>query len=306
MNRITAAIATVLAASAIQCAQAADSSAKTPSMDEILAASRPAEWRELDPQNTLYMQLPAGRVVIELAPRFAPRLVANIKTLVHSGFFDGLSVSRVQDGYVTQWGDAEQVQKFGTAARSIAPEFEVKDGSALPFDALPDHDGYARQSGFVESFPVGRDGPHGAAWLAHCYGMVGAGRDNDPASGNGAELYAVIGQSPRQLDRNIALVGRVVQGMEFLTSLPRGHDTMGFYKDSEMRTAIVSMRLAADVPASERTPLEVLRSDSASFRTLVAARRNRHDDWYLRPAGHIDLCNVPIPVRAVPRSAPAS
>jgi peptidylprolyl isomerase len=61
---------------------------------------------------------------------------------------------------------------------------------------------------------------------------VGAGRD-DPPESDGTELYAVIGHAPRQLDRNVALVGRVLQGIELLSSLPRGSGEMGFYVPSE-------------------------------------------------------------------------
>jgi peptidylprolyl isomerase len=58
------------------------------------------------------------------------------------------------------------------------------------------------------------------------------------------------------------------------------------------------VRLATEVPAAERTRLEVLRTDTPTFTALVESRRNRHDDWYLAPAGYIELCNVPLPVRA--------
>jgi peptidylprolyl isomerase len=134
-------------------------------------------------------------------------------------------------------------------------------------------------------------------WLAHCYAMVGAGRGNEIDSGTGAELYVVTGHAPRQLDRNIALVGRVIQGMELLSVLPRGTGPLGFYEQPAQRVPIVSVRIAADVPAAERAGLELMRTDTASFAALVEARRNRQDDWYKVPAGHIDLCNVPIPVR---------
>ncbi|MGS0759417.1 peptidylprolyl isomerase, partial [Roseateles sp. GG27B] len=63
------------------------------------------EWRALNPDNTLLMELPQGQVLIELAPRFAPRHAANIRTLTRSGFYDGLAIVRVQDNFVTQWGD---------------------------------------------------------------------------------------------------------------------------------------------------------------------------------------------------------
>jgi peptidylprolyl isomerase len=128
--------------------------------------------------------------------------------------------------------------------------------------------------------------------------MVGAGRGNEPESGNSAELYVVIGHAPRQLDRNLALVGRVVQGMELLSVLPRGTGPLGFYEQPGQHVPITSVRLAADVPEAERARLEVLRTDTATFAALVEARRNRRDDWYKVPAGYIDLCNVPLPARA--------
>jgi len=130
--------------------------------------------------------------------------------------------------------------------------------------------------------------------------MVGAGRDVASDSGNGSELYVVIGHAPRHLDRNIALVGRVVQGMEWLSALPRGTGALGFYEKPEQRLAIRSVRLASDVPEAERSNLQVLRTDTPTFTALVESRRNRSDEWYKRPAGHIELCNVPIPVRTAP------
>jgi peptidylprolyl isomerase len=154
--------------------------------------------------------------------------------------------------------------------------------------------------GFVDSFPAARDPATGQAWLTHCYGSVGVGRDNDPATGNGAELYAVIGHAPRQLDHNVVVVGRVRQGIELLSSLPRGTGDGGFYKTPKERVPIRSVRIAADLPPAQRTPLEVLRSDSASFAQLVEARRNRRDAFYIQPAGYIDLCSVMLPVRSPP------
>jgi peptidylprolyl isomerase len=130
--------------------------------------------------------------------------------------------------------------------------------------------------------------------------MVGAGRDNDADSGGGTELYAVNGQSPRQLDRNVTLVGRVIDGMELLSSLPRGTGDLGFYKTDGERIPIQRVRIAADVPSAERVDYETLKTDSDSFKALTEARRNRVDAWYKVPAGRIGLCNVQLPVRPVP------
>ena len=171
----------------------------------------------------------------------------------------------------------------------------------LQFDRLPDSDGWAPEVGFVDGFPVGRDPKSGKIWLAHCYGTVGAGRNDADDSSTGAELYVVIGQSPRQLDDNITVVGRVLQGMELLSTVRRGPAPSGFYVDASLRTPIKSIRLASEVPAAERTPLQVLRTDTQYFRDSVESRRNRVDSFYKRPAGHIDLCNVRATVRTAPR-----
>lgn len=267
---------------------------------DVLAASLPSDWRPLDPQNTLYMELPAGRVVIELAPQFAPHHVTNVEALAHEGYFDGLPIVRSQDNYVVQWGDPESDPKLkksvGKAQRTLAAEFE-RPLRGLSITRLPDPDTYAAEVGFVDGFPVAADPQTGRAWLVHCYGMMGAGRDTDVDTGGGTELYVVIGQAPRHLDRNVTLLGRVVQGMPLLSVMPRGNGALGFYEHPEERTPIRSVRLAAEVPQSERTHLEVLRTDTATFSAYVEARRNRRDSWFKVPAGRVDVCNVPIPVR---------
>jgi peptidylprolyl isomerase len=267
-------------------------------MAEVLAAAAPADWRPLDAGHTLYLELDSGRVVIELAPRFAPEHAANILRLARQGYYDGLAIVRSQDNFVVQWGDPEGKRPLGEARATLPPEFTVPLAASLPFTPLPDGDGYAPEVGFSDGFPAARDRQAGQAWLAHCYAMVGAGRGNEVDSGNGAEVYVVIGHAPRQLDRNIALVGRVVQGMERLATLPRGSGPLGFYEQPAQHVPIRRVRVAADVPESERSRLEVLRTDTATFAALVEARRNRRDEWYKVPAGHIDLCNVPIPVRS--------
>ena len=91
--------------------------------------------------------------------------------------------------------------------------------------------------------------------------------------------------------------------MELLSSLPRGHGPLGFYLKDGPRVAIQSIRVAADVPPGERSRLEVMRTDTATFQELIESRRNRRDSWYKVPAGRVDVCNVPLPVR--PRSNPA-
>lgn len=263
---------------------------------DVLAASKPTDWRPLDPANTLYMDLPMGRVVIELAPEFAPKHITNIRTLARGKYFDGLAIMRSQDNYVVQWGDADGKKPLGEAKKTLAAEF-TRPAAGLKFTLLPDPDTYAPQTGFVAGFAAARESAQGAAWLTHCYGTVGVGRDNDANSGGGSEMYVVTGSAPRHLDRNITVVGRVVQGMDILSTMPRGKGAMGFYEKPEERTPITQFRLAADVPAAERANLEVLKTDTQTFTDLIESRRNRQDEWYKVPAGRIDVCNVPLPVR---------
>lgn len=274
---------------------------RTKPVAEILAASQASEWRTLDPENTLYLELPAGRVVMELAPDFAPEHARNIKTLVREKYFDGLAILRAQDNYVVQWGDPNDedanAKPLGSAKATLPPEYTARITPAIPFTKLPDGDVYAPTVGFSHGFPVGRNTANGQTWLTHCYGALGVARGNEPTSGNGSGLYVIVGHSPRHLDRNIAVVGRVVQGIEKLSVMPRGTGPLGFYEKPEQRTPLKSMVMAADVPVADRTALEVLRTDSATFAAVANARRNRLDDWNTVPAGHIELCNVPIPVR---------
>ncbi|WP_367345454.1 peptidylprolyl isomerase [Stenotrophomonas bentonitica] len=271
------------------------------SAQQILEASPDSDWRTPDPANLLVMNLAAGQVVIELAPAFAPQHVANIQTLAHEHFWDGESIYRAQDNFVVQFGDADaddaaKAKPLGSAKRKLPAEFQ-RDSKGLKVTVLPDRDGWADQTGFVDGFAVGQDKADGKTWLAHCYGALGAGRNNEEDSSIGAELYVVTGQSPRQLDRNITVVGRVPKGMELLSALPRGPAPMGFYADAAQRTPITSIQRVSDLPEAQRPTLQVLRTDSKTFVDTVEARRNRVDDFYKRAAGHIDLCNIPVPVR---------
>jgi peptidylprolyl isomerase len=274
---------------------------KPPTTAEVLESATPSDWRRPAPGYTLYMEVPGGRVIIELAPTFAPQHIANIRQLVGEKFYDGLPIMRVQDNYVVQWGDADQIRKPDPAERSLPDESVVALNKRMHFIKLPDVDSYARETGWIDGFPVGVDRKGtGQAWLTHCYGVVGIGRDNPPDTGSGTELYVVIGQAPRHLDRNIVTVGRVLRGMELLSSLPRGTGQLGFYEKPEQRVPVKSIRLAFEVPESERTSLEVLRTDTPLFTKYVEARRNRREEWFTTPAGHIDVCNINIPVRDVP------
>ncbi|QIQ85354.1 peptidylprolyl isomerase [Erythrobacter sp.] len=167
-------------------------------------------------------------------------------------------------------------------------------------------DPYAAMYSFYQGWPLGLDPNEETrgdgkpkAWPVHCYGMVGVGRNYSPDTGSGAELYTVIGHAPRHLDRNIALVGRVIGGMEHLSSLPRGSGALGFYSEEEKdkRTPILSVRIASELPEEERPLYEYLSTESETFAAYAEARANRRDPFFIVPAGGADICNIPVPVR---------
>jgi cyclophilin family peptidyl-prolyl cis-trans isomerase len=280
----------------------------TPSSAQILAESSGSEWRRPDPEDLLVMRLRSGRIVMELDPDYAPLHVANIRTLVREHYFDGVAIVRVQDDFVAQWDDPAAIEggephevrrSLGRATATLPPEFTRSMAASLPWVPLPDGDVYAPEVGFTDDFPAARDPVKSETWLVHCYGTLAVGRNDPQDSGNGSELYVAIGQAPRRLDRNLTVVGRVLEGMEHLSALPRGHGPMGFYARPESRPPILDIRVAADLPPARRPNIEILRTDSRTFQRLLAATRNRHDKFYRRPPGKVDVCAVSAPVRAL-------
>ena len=271
---------------------------------EIVAAAKADDWVVIAPSDVLVMDLApdskgkSRRVIIQLMPApFSQGWVSNIRKLAAAHWWDGTSVNRVQDNYVVQWGDATEKKALPEGLATVGakdyvtPDWPTKDWILARADGRPD--AYAGAHGFYLGWPLaqGREG----LWPVHCYGMVGVGRNLSPDTGSGAELYTVIGHAPRHLDRNIALVGRVIEGIEHMSSLPRGTGALGFYEKEEDRVPILSVRLgnaAKDMPA-----FEYLSTDSKSFAAYADARANRRDAFFNIPAGGADICNIPVPIR---------
>lgn len=302
-----------------------------PAPSEIVAAAPTKDWRPIAAGDLLVMTLAPGthgaarRIVIQLMPPpFSQGWVRNIRKLAAAHWWDGTSVNRVQDNYVAQWGDATEKKPLPAGLETMREADYVASipGSALEAarTRLPRRmvgaDAYSTFTTFRAGWPIAMEGisdvpvvdartgrsiPRSdyAAWPVHCYAMVGVGRNLSPDTGSGAELYTVIGQAPRHLDRNIALVGRVIEGVEHLSSLPRGTEALGFYKTEAERTPIVSIRLATELPAAEQPKFEYLSTESDTFARYVEARANRRDAFFIRPAGGVDICNAPVPMRRV-------
>ena len=295
-----------------------------PAPSEVVAKAKAEEWIAIAPSDLMVMELSpdtrgkARRVVIQLMPApFSQGWVGNMRKLAAAKFWDGTSVNRVQDNYVVQWGDATEKKELPDGLAVVSEEQYVSKVPWItiherPFSEPPNaaavenaklkhwvpRDIVAAGVGFEKGWAFGTDDKN--YWPTHCYGMVGVGRNLSPDTGTGAELYTVIGHAPRHLDRNIALVGRVIEGIEHLSSLPRGTGGLGFYESEAERTTIVSVRIGAD--ASDLPAFEYLSTESESFAKYADARANRRDPFFNVPAGGADICNIPVPVRrkAVP------
>jgi cyclophilin family peptidyl-prolyl cis-trans isomerase len=324
---------------------------ESPSPNAIVAGAPASEWMAIDAEDLLVMTLALDRdgnerkVVIQLMPApFSQGWVENIRKLARAKWYDGISVNRVQDNYVVQWGDPghdnpegegietkplpEGLRVMGESEYEVTITEEMRndatrnegkkagDGPSgwtvyAPGDSnqfensrrssnLFGGDPYAYFNFSYNGWPISF-GSMTHAWPIHCYGMVGVGRNFSPDTGSGAELYTVIGHAPRHLDRNIALAGRIIDGMEHLSSLPRGSGTLGFYTEdeAELRTPILSIRVASDLPEAERPQFEYLSTEGETFAKYADARANRRDPFFIVPAGGADICNIPVPIRAV-------
>jgi cyclophilin family peptidyl-prolyl cis-trans isomerase len=293
-----------------------------PSPGQIAQGAPPGEWIRIADDDLLVMTLanpsgPSRRVVIQLMPApIASAWVTNIRRLAAAHWWDATSVNRVQDNYVAQWGDASEKKPLPTGLQPTSAADYTMSWRALPASAARldpatawgsdgrPADVYAKGILWYRGFPLATDAKPVAdgrrAWPVHCYGSVGVGRNLAPDAGTGAELYAVIGHAPRHLDRNIAVVGRVIAGMEYLSSLPRGTGDLGFYEQPAERTAITSVRLASELPAAERPQYSYLSTSGTTWPRYVAARRNREPPFFEQPADAADVCNIPVPIRAEP------
>ena len=292
-----------------------------PSPNEIVAAAPASDWVAIAASDLLVMDLAPGakgkarRVVIQLMPPpFSQGWIGNIRKLAAAKWWDGTSVNRVQDNYVVQWGDAsekkalpkrlERPLESDYSASKFTDRCEPHPGNRLLCDRSEINlsnptkiDSYG-QAGFMKGWALSTDPER--LWPIHCYAMVGVGRNLSPDTGSGAELYTVIGHAPRHLDRNIALVGRVIEGVEHLSSLPRGTGALGFYETAEERVPILSVRIMSEMETDKPLPrYEYLSTESESFTRYADARANRRDPFFIRPAGGADICNIPVPVRRV-------
>jgi len=270
-----------------------------PTPSEILQKSSASDWRPLDPEETLYIELEHGTVIVALSTQLARAHVEQIKALAREGFYDGLSFYRVIDGFVAQGGDLFEKREIKTAAKSMAAEFDQPLDGSIAFAPLTDADGYAARVGFIDSLPAGVNESGDRVWHLHCAGAVAFARDTEKDSA-ATEIYIAL-QPQRYLDRNLTVFGRVVYGMEHLQALRRVAPAQT--QDDDLGEAIISMRVAADLADDQHTALQILRSGAPAFEAYVEARRNRPEAFFHHRPDHAGVCDLPIPVRAVVEGA---
>ena len=272
-------------------------------------------WNTLDPENTVYLQLQEGTVVIELNPVFAPKTVKRFKELLEEQFYRGMSFYRVIDGFVAQAGDESDIDG-SQVAKTLKAEFEInwplkpkdkekaKDWVPMSWTPVQKNDLFAPFTGFINGFPAARDKDKaGKAWLTHCPGTVAMARNDSPNSGN-TDFYIVIGQAPRYLDRNLTIFGRVVWGMDVVQRIKRGPALKnGIIEEDLDRTWIKRMRLASSLEESEQLDIWLADTNSKGFKNMLNERRNRNNRFFHhKPPKVLDICQVPVPARLEKRS----
>jgi peptidylprolyl isomerase len=267
---------------------------------QIIEKAPESDWRTIDNENTLYITLETGLVVVELSPLFAPIHVENTKNLIHEGFFDGTQFYRVIDGFVAQGGplDTDKLKPSELPKKgrlTIEGEFTLQTQKPLAMTPLNANDDYADEVGYINGFAMARNHDKKQNWLVHCYGSFAMGRANEANSG-GTELYIVIGQAQRYLDRNTTVFGRVIAGMEHIQALKRSTNLQGSADMSHQNT-IINIRIGSDIKEEKRLGLQIMKTDSLSFKDLIESRKNRRGEWFLYQHDYIDVCSVAVPVR---------
>ncbi len=273
-------------------ASAKDEPAETLTPAQIIEAAPETVWRKIDPENTIYMDLPAGLVIIELRADFAPGHVKQIKTLVRDGFYNGLSFHRVIEGFMAQGGDPAGTGAGGSELPDLIAEFSRDTSDTDEFVEIG-RDRVAPRVGFINGMPFGaqpeelrafKADRHVDLWPLHCPGTMSMARTGDPNSAN-SQFFLMIGDARLNLDRRYTAWGWIVDGFEASRRIARG-------EPPTRPTPIMRVRVAADVPDADRREVEVMRTNSETFMRYIKARGDVDDTGFVK-----DICEIKIPAR---------
>jgi peptidylprolyl isomerase len=258
------------------------------------AAQEGVTWRQVPPENLVFIGMREGEIVLELNPTFAPQTVARFRQKVRDGFFRGMSFYRVIEGFVAQAGPGGDIPV--DEEDFLPAEFQLSRGDELPWVTVQRDAFFAPETGFIDGFPAARDDRH--VWLTHCPGAVAVARGNEPDSG-ARDFYIVIGQAPRYLDRNLTVFARVIDGMEVAQRIQRGPtENNGIIDNDLARSRISRMRLADQLEPEERRDFYVMDTTSRGFRAMMEERRDRDHAFFVnKPPAILDVCQVPVATR---------
>jgi peptidylprolyl isomerase len=252
----------------------------------LAGAAPAADWRSLDPDNSLVIETSRGRIIVEMRPDLAPLAVARIKLLAREHVYDGLLFHRVIDGFVDQTGNPNNHDGGGSAHPDLPPEFSFRTSPANVALARQASDGV---EGFVGSTPVVGEAPAARrsdgtlrAWGAYCAGVAGMGRQADPGSAN-SEIFFMRAPA-RRLDHDYTVWGRVVVGLDVVRAVAAGEPPA--HPDRMLKVSVM-----ADLPAAERPGLEIMDTRSTDFRVMIEAVRTAK-------GADFSVCDVEVPVRA--------
>src|SRR5271165_449145 len=144
-------------------------------------------------EDTIYLDLKQGRVVIQLFPDLAPKHVERIKTLAREKFYDGTPFHRVIEGFMAQGGDPSGSGTGGSKLPDLKAEFTTE--------------------------------------RKYLRGTCGMARTGNPDSAN-SQFYIMFAPAPH-LDGQYTIWGQVVAGMEFVDQIKRGSGAGGTVGDPD-------------------------------------------------------------------------
>jgi len=251
----------------------------------FLFAALTGAWLRLDPQNAVVVDSTKGRIVVALEPRLAPNAVARVKRLARMHVYDGLLMWRVLDTpseAFIQTGDPGNID----SGRSSLPDLKSEFTAQLPVAEIAFARTGVDPEGFFRGMPVATQivAPNASTvrgWGAYCAGTVGMGRDTGLDTAN-AEIFLMRGTT-RWFDHDYTAIGHMVTGMNVMRSVAVGVPPK--HPDA-MRT----VRVLADLPASQQPHIEIMNTSSNEFAKIVdATRRARGADF--------SVCDVTVPVR---------
>lgn len=244
-----------------------------------------SDYIEVDHEWTLYIYVPAGKIVVLLSEEFGGEGAKRMKLRAREKYYDGLPFYRVAEGHVAQAGGfySGRIPKY--TADSVIVSYDRPWSDEFGFTPLGNSDGFAEEAGYINGFPVGRSISENRTWLAGCTGTMGV-------IGQEVTEFAIALQPNRFLDRNGPKIGRVIYGMEYVSTLPRTKPT-----EPELWPVIDSMRVAADLPPQDQVRLELWDTTSDSF--LADLEDWRNPEGLIHKPDYVDLCRVRIWARPI-------